>query len=299
MKSIIIKILLVIFLFLAILFVKKPATLEKSTYSSKQSQQAQDVYVTVKMDDQSNQILLNDYLLGVVAGEMPASFEIEAIKAQVVASRTFVYSRLLSVDNTTNSQVYLTDEQIKTSWEDHYDEYKEKVLKAIKETDGETITYQGKCISALFFSSSNGQTENVEDYFDGGAQPYLKSVDSHWDQTEDPNFERTKHFTFAQLKDVFGVDFSYQNITYKQSGRVNTIQIANQTYTGRQVREKLNLSSSDFSIQKDKTGYTFTTKGSGHGVGLSQYGAQGMAKEGYHYQDIIKHYYTGVEITKS
>ena len=230
---------------------------------------------------------------------MPASFELEAIKAQVVASRTFVYSRLLSVDNTTNTQVYLDDEKMKVSWSDHYEEYKEKVQKAIVETKGEILTYQGKCISALFYSSSNGKSENVENYFKGSSQPYLVSVDSHWDQEYDPQFIRKVKYTKAQLNSFFGGSFQYRFLERYPSGRVKSILINQKQYSGREVREKLQLSSSDFEIVKEGNSYIFVTKGCGHGVGLSQYGAQGMAKEGYNYQAILKHYYQGVEISKN
>ena len=236
----------------------------------------------------------------VVASPAPKEIiELEAIKAQVVASRTFVYSRLLSVDNTTNTQVYLDDEKMKVSWSDHYEEYKEKVQKAIVETKGEILTYQGKWISALFYSSSNGKSENVENYFKGSSQPYLVSVDSHWDQEYDPQFIRKVKYTKAQLNSLFGGSFQYRFLEHYPSGRVKSILINQKQYSGREVREKLQLSSSDFEIVKEGNSYIFVTKGCGHGVGLSQYGAQGMAKEGYNYQAILKHYYQRAEISKN
>ena len=189
MKTIFFKLLLILFILLAIILLYQPTKEKDSLYKGKENE---DVYVSVKVGDNTQKILLDDYLLGVVAGEMPASFELEAIKAQVVASRTFVYSRLLSVDNTTNTQVYLDDEKMKVSWDEHYEEYKEKVKKAIKETKGEIIMYQGECISALFYSSSNGKSENVENYFIGSAKPYLVSVDSHWDESYDHHFLKEK-----------------------------------------------------------------------------------------------------------
>ncbi len=171
--------------------------------------------------------------------------------------------------------------------------------KAIKETKGEIITYQGECISALFYSSSNGKSENVENYFIGSAKPYLVSVDSHWDESYDPHFLKEKEFSKTSLKQMFKGSFNYQILSYYPSGRIQTIKINNQNYTGRQMREKLQLASSDFTIVEKSDSYVFKTKGSGHGVGLSQYGAQGMAKEGYDYQQILKHYYQGVEISKN
>lgn len=294
MKSIFFKLITIILIIISFSFFTPAKTLLYKTYQNENN----DVYVSVTVNGDVQKILLDDYLLGVVAGEMPASFEIEAIKAQVVASRTFVYSRLLSVDNTTNTQVYLSDEQMKKSWANQYDEYKQKVQKAIQETKGEIMTYQGECISALFYSSSNGKTENVENYFEGSQKSYLVSVDSPWDEKYDSSFIREKRYTKSELNSIFG-EFSYSSVTHYPSGRVNTIKINNHVYTGRQVREKLQLASSDFTIKKENNEYVFTTKGSGHGVGMSQYGAQGMAKEGYNYKDILKYYYQGIEISKN
>ena len=256
------------------------------------------VFVNVTVAGQVQRVLLDDYLLGVVAGEMPASFELEAIKAQVVASRTFVYSRLLSVDNTTNTQVYLNEEEMKKSWQDHYEEYKAKIQKAIEATRGEIMTYQGECISALFYSSSNGKSENVENYFAGSPKSYLVSVDSPWDEKYDSSFLREKSFSRAELNQCFG-DFVYRDIIRYPSGRVQSMVINGKNYTGRQVREKLQLASSDFTIEKEGDDFVFVTKGNGHGVGMSQYGAQGLAKEGYGYVDILKHYYQGIDITRN
>lgn len=292
MKSIFFKLLFIIVMLVSFSFLSPQTGLFFKTYKDT------NVYVSVNVDGEIQRINIDDYLLGVVAGEMPASFELEAIKAQVVASRTFVYSRLLSVDNTTSTQVYLSDDEIKASWGSQYDVYKEKVQTAIQQTKGEIITYEGECISALFYSCSNGKSENVENYFDGDPKSYLVSVDSPWDEKYDSSFFREKQYSLSQLNDLFG-GFDYSNIVHYPSGRVKSICIHGKTYSGRQIREKLQLASSDFTIEKNDDMYIFTTKGSGHGVGMSQYGAQGMAKEGYSYEDILKHYYQGTEISKN
>lgn len=258
------------------------------------------VKVAVTIDNNVNYIDLDDYLLGVVAGEMPANFENEALKAQVVASRTFVYNRNLSVDNTTNSQVYLSEDKMKENWGNKYGEYYQKISTAIKETNNEVMKYQGDYISALFFSSSNGYTENVEDYFESSPLPYLKSVDSHWDLTIDPKNTRQVTFTKQELKDKFSCeDLDFNIIAYKDSGRVATLSIGGKNYSGRQVREILGLSSSSFSIEYVDNKYVFSTKGNGHGVGMSQYGAQGMALEGSNYKEILNHFYTDIEIVNN
>lgn len=292
MKSVFFKLSFIVIIIIALMILSPRQSLLSQKYDD------ESVFVNVTVAGQVQRVLLDDYLLGVVAGEMPASFELEAIKAQVVASRTFVYSRLLSVDNTTNTQVYLNEEEMKKSWQDHYEDYKAKIEKAIEATRGEIMTYQGECISALFYSSSNGKSENVENYFAGSPKSYLVSVDSPWDEKYDSSFLREKSFSRAELNQCFG-DFVYRDIIRYPSGRVQSMVINGKNYTGRQVREKLQLASSDFTIEKEGDDFVFVTKGNGHGVGMSQYGAQGMAKEGYGYVDILKHYYQGIDITRN
>ena len=252
--------------------------------------------VQVQMSDQVVSIPLEEYLIGVIAGEMPVSFEKEALKAQAVASRTFVLSRNLKVDNTTNSQVYLDDDEMKKKWGKQYAQNKQKIEEAIQETKGEVMTYRGEYISALFFSSSNGRTVNSEDYFTGEVA-YLKSVDSHWDTSIDPHNTRSQTFTKQQLANIFNVVPEQIKITsHTSSGYVDKVTINQKTYTGREIREKLSLPSSCFQIQFSSKGYTFITHGNGHGVGMSQYGAQAMALKNNNYQDILHHYYQNIEI---
>lgn len=300
MKEIGVKIGIVFFILVVFFSIKVKNNYQEKTIDGKTSEEEKVVEVAVTIDDKINYINLDDYLLGVVAGEMPANFELEALKAQVVASRTFVYNRNLSVDNTTNSQVYLTKEQMQKNWGDKYDEYCQKITTAIKQTNNEVMKYEGNYISALFFSSSNGLTENVEDYFESSALPYLRSVDSHWDLTIDPSNSREVSFTKAQLKEKFNCDdLNFNIIAYKKSGRVATLSVGGKNYTGRQVRELLGLASSCFEIEYRDGKYIFKTLGSGHGVGMSQYGAQGMALEGSDYKTILNHYYTNIEIVNN
>ena len=256
----------------------------------------QEKIVQVQTSNQVISIPLEEYLIGVIAGEMPVSFEKEALKAQAVASRTFVLSRNLKVDNTTNSQVYLNEDQMKENWGTQYEQNKKKIEEAIQETKGEVMTYQGKYISALFFSSSNGKTVNSEDYFTGEVA-YLKSVDSHWDTSIDPHNTRSQTFTKQQLANIFNVVPEQIKITsHTSSGYVDKVTINQKTYTGREIREKLSLPSSCFQIQFSSKGYTFITHGNGHGVGMSQYGAQAMALEKKSYKEILHHYYQNIEI---
>lgn len=298
MKEICVKVGIVFFIMIIFLSInvkmKKDQTIKGKEIKKKA------VQVAVTIDDNINYIDIDEYLLGVVAGEMPANFETEALKAQVVASRTFVYNRSLSVDNTTSSQVYLSKDKMKENWGDKYDEYCHKIVTAIDETDDEVMKYDGKYISAMFFSSSNGYTENVEDYFESGALPYLRSVDSHWDKTIDPTNSRQMVFSKTDLKNKFNCNsLDFNIIAYKKSGRVATLSVGGKNYSGRQVRELLGLASSSFTIKMEGNKYVFNTTGSGHGVGMSQYGAQGMALEGSNYKDILNHFYTDVEIVNN
>lgn len=297
MKQIYIKIITIIVLLGIITYIQFPYIKQGINYiSHKETKEKKEIIVTIHMKNKTIKKNLDEYLLGVVAGEMPAEFELEALKAQVVASRTFVLSRKLKVDNTTNSQVYLTESQMKKNWGSKYNEYKDKINRAIKETNNEVMTYKGEYISAMFFSSSNGKTNNCEDYFSGEVA-YLKSVDSKWDLTIDRTNKREKTFTKSNLAKIFNVKTpDLKIISYTDSGYVKKVIVNNKTYTGRQVREKLGLASSSFKISYGHNKYTFTTLGNGHGVGMSQYGAQGMAKENKDYKEILNHYYQKIKI---
>ncbi len=246
---------------------------------------------------------LEDYVYGVVAGEMPASFSLEALKAQAVASRTYALKKLSSYSTlsaTTTDQVFKTESEIKSLWGSSYNIYSSKVRSAVDATSGQYLTYNGKYIEALFFSTSNGKTEDAV-YVWGNSVPYLKSVDSKWD-VGISSYSSTKSFTYSQLSSKLGVTINSSSnisINSKTTGdRVNSVTFASKTFTGVKVRSLLGLRSADFDISKTSTGVTFTCRGYGHGVGMSQYGANGMAKAGYSYEQILKHYYTGVTLNK-
>lgn len=256
------------------------------------------VQVEVTQKDGTVELLgLDDYLIGVVAGEMPLSFEDEALKAQTIASRTFAMSRGLKVDTTTNTQVYLTLDQMKKNWQDQFEEKYERLKNIVYSTHNQVMKYNDQYISALFFASSNGKTENSEDYFAASSVPYLRSVESNWELSICPTIERTATFTKEDLNNKFGFEVQEINIlSHFDSGRVKEVMVNGNVYTGRAIRELLNLASSDFTIEVTTEGYTFHTVGYGHGVGMSQYGANGMALNGYSYDQILKYYYQGIEI---
>lgn len=250
---------------------------------------------------------LEEYIVGVVAGEMPASFEEEALKAQAVVSRSYVMYQIsknqkkdYDVVDTVLNQVYIDSNTLKEKWKDHYEEYYEKIKKAVGDTAYQYIVYEGKVAETLFFSTSAGYTENSEDVFVSKV-PYLRSVESKWDNIS-PTFQKITNYSLNDFLGLLKLPLSsYINVKVLDktiAGRIKSININGKVYTGKQVVSLLSLKSANFTIAQNKDTITVTTKGYGHGVGMSQYGAEGMAKEGYHYEDIIKHYYTGVEIKK-
>lgn len=260
---------------------------------------AQKQMVHIKRKDGSEaEIELETYLQGVVGSEMKASFCLEALKAQAVAARTFVASRNYEVDDSTASQVYQDEEQLHQVWQDHYEEYHAKIEQAVNETKGKVLTYEGNYITAAFFSSCNGFTNNSEDYWQG-TKPYLRSVESPWDLAVEGN-QQTVTITREELANQLGftnpvVEIS-QPLRY-DNGYVKQIQIDGILFTGRELRERLNLRSSAFDIDAAQDIVSITTYGFGHGIGMSQYGANAMAEDGAGYEEILKHYYTGVEIS--
>lgn len=270
------------------------------TYITDDETTAKHKQVHVTRQDGSELCLdMEEYLIGVLASEMSPTFAIEALKAQSVAARTYVVQRGYEVDDTTNTQVYHDDEQLRSIWKEDYATYHKRIQEAVMATDGEILTYEGKAISALFYSSSCGKSAPAAEYW-GNEVPYLQSVDSHWDKDAD-GYEQTVVFTAEELAQKLGFTNPVSKITDRQayaSGYVKSITIDTLTFTGRQVREKLELRSSCFTIEPHADGYHITTKGYGHGVGMSQHGAQGMAEEGSGYQEILAHYYPGAKLGK-
>lgn len=252
-----------------------------------------------------SKIPIEEYIVGVVAGEMPVDFELEALKAQSVAARSYVMIQMernidkeYDVVDTVTNQVYLDKEKLMSVWKDEYTEKINKVKTAVLETMGEYISYDGKVAEALFFSTSPGLTENSEEVFTNKVA-YLRSVESTFDEIS-PVYITNKTFTLKEFYDLLNLEYSDTlniEITSKTStGRIKKIKINNKELTSGYVMSKLGLKSTFFEIIKEDTKIIVKNKGYGHGVGMSQYGAQGMAKEGYNYQDILKHYYTGIEI---
>lgn len=264
------------------------------------------VSVAVMREDtkEEEDIPLEEYVVGVVASEMYADFEVEALKAQSVAARTYIVNHLLSqeasVSDTVNDQVYRDETELRKVWGSEYNKNIEKIMEAVSATAGEIVTYNDLPIFPAYFSTSNGYTENSEDYW-SDELPYLRSVKSPWDE-ESPKFLDQQVYSIQEVAQALGVNLNTNEkltieTTRTDSQRVKELSLSGHSFSGKEIREKLGLQSSDFTIEQNKDHLVFTTKGFGHGIGMSQFGANGMAKEGKDYQEIVQYYYQDVEIS--
>lgn len=251
---------------------------------------------------------LEDYLVGVVSSEVPVSFEKEAIKAQAVAARTYAMKQIQNskerdydVTDDVMTQVYQDDNKLREKWQNNYDEYINKIKECVSSTEGEYITYDDQIIYAFFFSTSNGKTEDNKNVF-GQDLPYLKVVDSSFDQNETKSFITKVELNLSDFYNKLGLNYSDElsitDITKTESGRVNSLRINGIEFKGRTFQSKLSLRSTDFEITRNEDKVVIQTKGFGHGVGMSQYGANALAKQNKNYEEILKYYYQGTKIKK-
>lgn len=292
------------------------------------------VRVYLSQSRQIETLPLEDYVSGVLAAEMPADFELEALKAQAVAARTFIMRRLLAGDtsgvpvpgadvtDTVSHQAYVSQAALERDWAAAgKGAALAKLRRAVRESRGVIMTYKGQPITASFFASSGGYTENSEDYWKT-AVPYLRSVASPWEQEITPNLAVTYTFSISDLLEKLGLGskavpvsgnlaaagvqpvsassalLPVEVLSLTAGHRVKEISIGGTVFTGREVREKLGLRSSQFTWKRKGGEFVITTYGNGHGVGMSQWGANGMAKEGSTATQILKHYYSGISFTQ-
>jgi stage II sporulation protein D len=260
---------------------------------------------------------LEDYLVGVVAAEMPADFHLEALRAQAVAARTYALYRLgeqretpgqdadLSSDFR-SGQAWMSAEALRERWGWYnYLQKRWRIISSVEATKGEVLTYQGKPIFAAYHSTSGGETQDSGEYFNELA--YLRGVPSPGEEGS-PYYQTSKYVSWQEVASLLNIDIPTESLLdltalfciteHYPTGRVKTVEALGHSFTGRQIREKLGLRSNWFTVATSSDGVLFETKGNGHGVGMSQYGAQGMAMRGYSYRDILHHYYTGVELVK-
>ena len=248
---------------------------------------------------------LEDYIVGVVSAEMPASFPEEALKAQAVAARTYQVRKMQEVGTDRViydvGQAYNSVAEQKKKWGPNYIENANKIRTAVKETQGEIMVYGGEPILAVFHAQSAGKTEASENVWTS-ALPYLKSVDSE----EDKNAPNNEYTCTLSAKDVwnklsaFGKlsqseeELSFSNIERSDAGYIQNVRVGGMNLTGLQVRQALGLRSANFQVERKGDSFVFVTHGYGHGAGMSQYGASFLAQEGMDYREILCHYYQGI-----
>ncbi len=270
-----------------------------------------------KKTGEIEQVNLDTYLCNVVSAEMPATFEQEALKAQAIVARTYTIYKILNkkhdnadiCDDSTCCQAWISKEDRLAKWEENQrDSNWQKICNAVNDTKGKIITYNNKPIDAFFHSNSGGITEIPVNVWGGSDYPYLQSVET---SGEDAYTQYASEVSFTQeelinkLKEKYSdisIDFENMDdikiLEYTESTRVKTVKFGNHEISGVEARTLLGLKSTNFEIIRDGNNIKFSVKGYGHGVGMSQTGADSMAKTGSSAEEIIKHFYTGVEITE-
>ena len=254
----------------------------------------------------------NEYIFGVVAAEMPALYNDEALKAQAVASYTFAcYRRTENTDKeydlTTDfntDQSFITEEKAREKWGDKADEYCNKLKHAIDEVENIAVTYDGKPILAVYHAVSSGKTEGCKNVW-GGDYPYLKAAASPGD-TLAPDYISKATFSEEEVKKklsekcvISGEPVNYfKNLKRTSSGTVISAEVCGSTLKGSEIRALFSLRSSNFEVRCKDGEFCFTVYGYGHGVGMSQYGADYMAKQGSDFKEILLHYYSGCKVEK-
>ena len=246
---------------------------------------------------------MTDYLIGVVSSEMPASFNLEALKAQSVLARTYALKAKQTgkkLTDTVSTQSYIDIDQMKNKWGNSFNTYYNKIKNTVENTNGEYLSYNGNYIEALYHSTNNGKTESSLDVF-GNYYPYLISVSSEYDKNAS-SYLRTINMPLDTISNKLGLSLNNDSVisilSYTDGGNIKEININGNNFSGKKVRELLGLRSADFDISISDNNANITTRGYGHGVGMSQYGANGMANAGYSYKDILSHYYPGTTLTK-
>ncbi|NLL42293.1 MAG: stage II sporulation protein D [Firmicutes bacterium] len=266
-------------------------------------------------DVEQNKLLsmtLEEYVQGVVAAEMPASFHIEALKAQAVAARTYALRRIQRDERITeHPEAHLSSDfqsgQAWVAWDVFLERnsgsrgliLQRKIKKAVKETEGIVALYDDEPILAVYHSTSGGRTENSEHYW-SQALPYLRSVEDPF-SVNSPHYYSTATIQLSNLAQVLGVSNvkNFRVVERYPSGRVKTVEVDEKWFSGREIRQRLALRSTWFTAEILGNEMVFSVWGYGHGVGMSQYGAQEMAVNGYGYAEILKYYYQEIDLQEA
>ena len=325
------KVFIYFFVFLLIFFLL-PALLTKRNVEAKapeeNKQNVNEVdntydyknYGTIKLlhekTGEVEEVSLDTYLCNVVSAEMPADFEFEALKAQAIVARTYTIYKIQNkkhenadiCDSSSCCQAWISKEDRLNKWDEGVRESNwQKIEQAVNETKGKVITYEGKIINSFFHSNSGGKTEIPVNVWGGTGYPYLQVVET---AGEEGYSQYQSEAVFSQEELISKLKTKYDDITidfnndedlkildYTDSGRVKTIKFGNHEISGIEARSLFGLRSTNFEVTKENGNIKFLVKGYGHGVGMSQTGADSLAKEGKNCEDIIKHFYIGVEIT--
>ncbi len=291
-----------IFFCLAMLFFALKLTNSEVNILNDKVKKEETIYLVRSKTGDIVEMELEEYLKGVVYAEMPSSFNIEALKAQAVAARTYTKFKMADsthiCDNPSHCQAWL---------ENDYSENFEKVSKAVEETRGKTVSYMGETIEAFFHSSSGGKTESSKDVW-GKDIPYLVPVESPNEDKIMSTFFSEKEVTYKELKTLINNYLGKNQVTTEklknkikiisrtEGNRVNEIKIDKASLSGASIRSILELRSANFDIELKEKSVVFKVKGYGHGVGMSQWGAEVMAREGKDYEEILKYYYPNTEV---
>ena len=275
------------------------------------------VFLAVKDGETVENMALDQYLRGVVRGEMPASFQLEALKAQAAAERTYVYYQLAAgrkeahpdADVCTDPaccNAWLSEAAAREKWGEDFDGWESRIGEAVAATDGQAALYAGQPILAVFHSSSAGKTAEAGDVWSGDV-PYLRSVDSPEGEETVPNYYSAAAFTAAEAKALLaqahpeltfsgGPDKWFGAVERDDSGRVSTVEVCGAPLRGVEVRRIFSLRSACFTVDAAADKVTFRVTGYGHGVGMSQYGANELARQGKTWQEILMWYYADITI---
>ena len=316
-------IFLLIFFFLPALLTKKNVEAKVTTSNTEAEEKTEQynykTYGTIKLlhtkTNEIEEVPIDTYLCNVVSAEMPADFEKEALKAQAIVARTYTIYKIQNkkhenadiCDDSTCCQAWISKEDRLAKWDENIRESNwKKIEECINETKGKIITYDGKPINAFFHSNSGGKTEIPVNVWGGTGYPYLQVVET---AGEDGYSQYQSEVILSQDELINKLKTKYEDITidfnnnddlkileYTDSGRVKTVKFGNHELSGTETRSLLGLRSTNFEMVKEDENIKFSVKGYGHGVGMSQTGADSLAKEGKNCEDIIKHFYIGVEI---
>ena len=259
-------------------------------------------------DSEGNSIRedMDRYLVGVVLAEMPALFEVEALKAQAVVARTYAWKAGITGGKHDDGSVcgepsccqgYLSEEAYLPQGGSARNV--EKIRSAVQATSGEILTFEGQPIEATYFSCSGGRTEDAASVW-GADFPYLQSVDSPGEEQAD-HYRDEMEFSISELETLLQISLGevpVEQISYTEGGGVRSAVMGGKEFSGTQLRALLGLKSTAFSVERREGTVVFLTRGYGHRVGMSQYGADAMAVAGSTYEEILSHYYSGTELTR-